>query len=224
VTDHENQLREAFETHEDQAPDPAAVYARVQELSRTYLWRRRGVQAAGGTVVAAGLIAGGLQLPHLLPGQAQNNNVANVTVGAAPAVSPTVTLPASEPAAPKMSPAEAQLQKYYDAYFNAGYDYDDAVALAKIWHSKGNIGSVKAAAGKKLLEGKKLPIEPGSADPAPPVPPTKEEQRVEAFFAAGYDYADAVKLGKLWHTVDPYHAKIEGGKRLLAGQTLPIQP
>ena len=45
-----------------------------------------------------------------------------------------------------------------------------------------------------------------------------------AFFAAGYDYADAVKLAKLWHTVDPYHAKIEGGKRLLAGQTLPIKP
>jgi hypothetical protein len=223
VTDHENQLREAFETHEDQAPDPAAVYARVQELSKTYLWRRRGVQAAGGTVVAAGLIAGGLQLPHLLPGQTDGTNVANVAVGAAPAVSPTVTLPAAKPAVPKLSPAEALLQKYYDAYFNAGYDYDDAVALAKIWHKKGNIGSVKAEAGKKLLEGKKLPIKPGTAPTVPSVPP-KEEKRVEAFFAAGYTYDDAVTLSKLWHTVDPYHAKIEGGKRLLAGQTLPIKP
>lgn len=223
MTDHQNQLREAFETHEDQGADPAAVYARVQELSKTYLWRRRGVQAAGGTVVAAGLIAGGLQLPHLLPGQGQDS-VNTVAVGAAPATSPTVTLPASKPAGPKMSPAEELLQKRYDAYFNAGYDYDDAVALAKLWHSKGNIGSVKAEAGKRLLAGQTLPIKPGSADPAPPAPPSNEEKRVGAFFAAGYDYADAVKLAKLWHTVDPYHAKIEGGKRLLAGQTLPIKP
>jgi hypothetical protein len=223
VTDHEHQLRDAFETHENQTPDPAAVYARVQELSRTYLWRRRGVQAAGGTVVAAGLIAGGLQLPHLLPGQAPDN-ATNVAVGAAPASSPAVTLPASKPAGPKLSPAEELLQKRYDAYFNAGYDYDDAVALAKLWHSRGNIGSVKAEAGKRLLAGQTLPIKPGSADPAPPVPASKEEKRVSAFFAAGYDYKDAVKLAKLWHTVDPYHAKIEGGKRLLAGQTLPIKP
>lgn len=158
MTDHENQLREAFATHEDQAPDPAAVYARVQELSRTYLWRRRGVQAAGGTVVAAGLIAGGIQLPHLLPGPA--DNVSTVTVGAAPAVSPTRSLPPSKPGGGKLSPAEDQLQKYYNAYFNAGYDYDDAVALAKLWHSKGDIGSVKAAAGKKLLAGQTLPIKP----------------------------------------------------------------
>jgi len=35
VIDHGDQLREAFETHENLAPDPAAVYARVQELART---------------------------------------------------------------------------------------------------------------------------------------------------------------------------------------------
>ena len=45
VTEHGDQLREAFETHEHLAPDPAAVYARVQELSRGYQRRRRGAQA-----------------------------------------------------------------------------------------------------------------------------------------------------------------------------------
>ena len=47
---------------------------------------------------------------------------------------------------------------------------------------------------------------------------------MNAFFAAGYDYDDAVKLARLWKKSDPYQAKIEGGKRLLAGDTLPIKP
>src|SRR4051794_34201984 len=63
MTQHERQLREAFESHEHMTPDPAAVYARVQELSRTYRMRRRGAQIAGGAVLGAGLIAGGLVVP-----------------------------------------------------------------------------------------------------------------------------------------------------------------
>jgi hypothetical protein len=51
-----------------------------------------------------------------------------------------------------------------------------------------------------------------------------EAKRIDAFFAAGYDYNDAVKLARLWKSKDAYQAKIEGGKRLLAGQTLPIRP
>ena len=46
---------------------------------------------------------------------------------------------------------------------------------------------------------------------------------VDAFFNAGYDIDDAVKLAKIWH-VTTYQAKVEGGKKLLAGQTLPIKP
>jgi hypothetical protein len=33
-----------------------------------------------------------------------------------------------------------------------------------------------------------------------------------------------VTLAKLWKKSDPYQAKIEGGKKLLAGETLPIRP
>jgi hypothetical protein len=33
-----------------------------------------------------------------------------------------------------------------------------------------------------------------------------------------------VKLAKLWKTEDPYAAKILGGKKILAGETLPIRP
>jgi hypothetical protein len=204
MTDHGDQLREAFETHEKLAPDPAAVYARVQELARTYHRRRRTAQAAGGAVLGAGLIAGAMNLPTLLPGT-PHDTVAVV----APA--------ASGPATP--SPAE--VQKAWDAYFGAGYDYDDALTLAKIWHSKDDVGTDKAEAGRRLLAGQTLPIKPTPGD-HPGTDPAADP--VDAFFAAGYSYDDAVKLARLWHTSDPYQAKIAAGKKLLAGETLPIRP
>jgi hypothetical protein len=219
VTEYNEQLREAFEAHENLAPDPAAVYARVQELARTYKRRRRGAQAAGGAVLGAGLIAGAINLPALLPGQPATT-VTMVAPGAAPTSSPSPKL-----SAPALSPAEQRLQKEWDAYFGAGYGYDDAVKLAKIWHSKAEIGAVKAEAGRRLLAGKKLPIKPGPESPATGGgTASKEAAQVDAFFAAGYDYTDAVKLAKLWKQSDPYQAKVLGGKKLLAGDTLPIRP
>ena len=201
MTDHGDQLREAFETHEKLAPDPAAVYARVQELARTYHRRRRTAQAAGGAVLGAGLIAGAMNLPTLLPGTA-HDTVAVV----APAASAT--------------PSAADLQKAWDAYFGAGYDYDDALKLAKIWHSKDEVGNVKAEAGRRLLAGQTLPFQPSPSS----VAKAKEDAQVNAFFAAGYDYDDAVKLAKLWHLADPNRAKVAAGKKLLVGETLPIKP
>lgn len=207
----EDQLREAFETHENLGPDPAAVYARVQELARGYKWRRRGAQAAGGAVLSAGLIAGVVNLPSLIPGSAAQGTVA-VQVGAPGAASPSPT--------PSLS--DSDLQTDWNAYFSAGYGYDDAVKLAQLWSMPGDdIGSVKAEAGRRLLAGETLPLQPG---PETTGAPSGEERDVDAFFSAGYTYDDAVTLSNLWHTEDPYHAKIEGGKRLLAGQTLPIRP
>ena len=207
MTDHKDQLREAFETHEELAPDPAVVYARVQELARGYRWRRRGAQAAGGAMLGAGLIAAVITLPAL-PSTTPHGNAPALAVGA--------------PASPS-APSQAELQKDWNAYFNAGYGYDDAVKLAQLWHMDGNdIGSVKAEAGRRLLAGQGLPIKPGPENPDTTTP--LEARQLQAFFAAGYTYDDAVRLAQLWHTVDPYHAKIEGGKQLLAGQVLPIKP
>jgi hypothetical protein len=209
VIDHGDQLRAAFETHENLAPDPAAVYARVQDLARIYKWRRRGAQAAGGAVLSAGLIAGVITVPGLLPGR-PNDTVTMV----APAAAPTST-----------PPSEAELQKDWDAYFGAGYGYADALKLAQIWNSTAEVGTVKAEAGRRLLAGETLPIQPG-----PEVYPSSDAvdphlaAELNAFFAAGYDYNDAVRLAKLWKAADAYQAKIEAGKKLLAGETLPIKP
>jgi hypothetical protein len=214
VIENEDRLREAFETHEDLAPDPAAVYARVQELSRTYHRRRRGLQAAGGAVLGAGLIAGAVNLPAMLSALAGDNSGVTVGVAAAgpsPSVSPTLS--------------QAELEKDWAAYFAAGYGYNDAVKLARIWHLNGNdIGSVKAEAGRRLLAGETLPITPGPEDTTGPSADPKEAAEVQKFFAAGYTYNDAVKLARLWKLSDPYQAKVAGGKKLLAGETLPILP
>ena len=67
MNEHGDRLREAFTKHETETPDPAAVYARVEELAKKYKWRRFGVQAAGGVALSAGLIAGITQLPAILP-------------------------------------------------------------------------------------------------------------------------------------------------------------
>ncbi|BCJ40841.1 hypothetical protein GCM10010168_48600 [Actinoplanes ianthinogenes] len=207
MTDHGDRLRETFESHESHNADPAEVYARVVELSRKHKRRRLGASVAGGTALGAGLIAAVVNLPAVLPGQGSSS-------GTAPIV-------AAGPASPAPSVFAEPDQKEFDAYFGAGYDYDDAVALAKLWkRSTNDIASVKAEAGRLLLAGQTLPIAPGSAEPAPddvdPIPAS-----VTKFFSAGYDYDDAVKLAKLWKLKTPYDAKVEGGKRLLAGQTLP---
>ncbi|RSM50476.1 hypothetical protein DMB66_43565 [Actinoplanes sp. ATCC 53533] len=209
MTEHGDQLRTAFETHEHLAPDAAAVYSRVQELSRSYQRRRWGVQAAGGAVLGVSLIAGAISLPGLLSGQQQES----VSVGAA--ATPSVTPSASAPSADEQ-------QKLWDAYFQAGYDYDDAVKLAGLWKSKDEIGLIKAEAGRRLLAGETLPFKPTPNQDE--VTDPKVEAQLNAFSSAGYNYEDAEKLATLWKTATPYAAKIEGGKRLLAKEQLPIKP
>ena len=216
MNEHEDQLRTAFETHEHLAPDAAAVYSRVQELARSYQRRRWGVQA-GGAVLGVSLIAGAaVALPGLLPGQEKQQSVG---VGAA-------TMPNMKPSAAPATPAsQTELDRQYAAYFDAGYDYDDAVTLAKLWRSEDDPGTIKAEAGRRLLAGEKLPIRPTPDDATPQTQITPREQKqLDAYFAAGYNYDDAVKLARLWKLADPFAAKVEGGKRLLADQKLPVKP
>jgi hypothetical protein len=49
--------------------------------------------------------------------------------------------------------------KEIQAFVGAGYTYDDAVRLGKIWHVSDTL-QVKADAGRKLINGQKLPIAP----------------------------------------------------------------
>lgn len=246
MIDNKDQLRAAMQAHEHLAPDPAAVYSRVQELAKSYRRRRVIMQSAGGAVLGAGLIAGAIQLPGLLPGETAPSGGAGLVQPAAPQssappllkIKPTPGAPAparpgaSAPAsagalAPGGAPAEdyeepsPQEQRALDAYFEAGYNFDDAVKLAKIWKLK-DISEVKATAGQRLLDGKKVPIEPSGSGESHQS--EAESNQVGAFFAEGYDYNDAVQLAKIWKLKTPYDAKIAGGEKILAGETLPIRP
>jgi hypothetical protein len=216
VTEHADQLREAFEIHENDTPDPAAVYARVQELSGKYKRRRRSLQVAGGAALAGLAVAGIVTVPNLLPGNARNTSSVSFPAGAVP----TTVAPSAIP-----SLSQADLEKGWAAYFAAGYDYDDAVKLSELWHVKAPIGNVKAAAGLRLLAGETLPFPATPNDPEPTVSvdPALQKQ-LDAFFGAGYTWDEAEELAKLWHISDPGEAKYAAGKKLLAGETLPVKP
>jgi hypothetical protein len=208
MNENADQLRSAFEAHEHLAPDAAAVYARAQELARTYRRRRTGAQLAGGAVLGAGLIAGGLALPGRGGGPEQQ-----VVVQAASAPQST-------------APSAAEIKKDLAAYFAGGYDYKNAEALAALWNvavpTDGDLDQVKAEAGRRLLAGETLPVKPNEEAEIPVDP--KVQAEVDAFFKAGFTYDDAVHLSKLWSTKTPYDAKVEGGEKLLAGDKLPVAP
>jgi hypothetical protein len=69
-------------------------------------------------------------------------------------------------------------------------------------------------------------IRPKAPRTAPTKSPTPApgEREMNAYFEAGYGWKDAEKLARLWHIRDPTDAKVEGGRRLLAGERLPVRP
>jgi hypothetical protein len=213
VSEHGEQLREAFDSQHHETADPAAVYARVMELSNRYKRRRRGLQVAGGSVLAAGTIAAAIQLPAVLSGTGGSGSAG---------YSGTVVA-----AAPSAAPSGAVDQRALDAYFAAGYGYTDAEKLAKLWN-KDDIVGVKAEAGQKLLNGEKLPIKP-TPEPTDTYDPgtaatLKEGAIVDAFYTSGYDLGDAAVLAQIWHLDDPYKVKVRAGTELLDGKKLPVKP
>jgi hypothetical protein len=211
VTEHADKLREAFETHENQTPDPAAVYARVQQLSQKYQRRRRTAVVAGSAFVGVGLIAGAAQIPAVLAGVGGGGGGSDIYVGVAP--------PAAVSASPSASEKDA-----LEAYFTAGYDFEDAMRLAVLWNKKAEPYEIKAEAGRKLLAGETLPFPATPDEQVPPTPDPASEKAREAFFDAGYVWEDAVRLAQIWKLTDPGEAKVVAGKKLLAHEALPFKP
>lgn len=178
---------------------------------------RRAARIVTATIVAGGIaLAGGTAYANADPEQTP----------AAPAAAPAVPVTNVEPVpAPSVDPDQASRE----VFFAAGYTYDDAVVLGAQWSQ--DPWEAKVTGGEKLTAGETLPIAPGSSPTAPSDPGTgtgigvgdDESAAVDAFFAAGYTYADAVALGTVWN-VDPWEAKVTGGGKLLAGETLPVAP
>ncbi|HVV74565.1 MAG TPA: hypothetical protein VHC43_00900 [Mycobacteriales bacterium] len=193
-------LTETFSVHEMQAPDADEVLAKSSQIAQHMRRRQWAVRTTGTVAVTAAVVAGAVALPGLLRGNPPHNTaVIQPASGSGPA-------------------AQHTQDQEFTAFFNAGYVYGDAQKLARLWHENGDIGSVKAEAGGRLLDGETLPVAPSGT------PATADDLAYQAFFNAGYTYDDAVKLGQAWHETDISQIKIEAGKKLENGETLPVAP
>jgi hypothetical protein len=122
------------------------------------------------------------------------------------------------------------------AYWNNGYNIEEALLLAEAWEMEdADPSDIKSTAGRKILAGIELPVaplpdEPGTEQPGTPDPeePVGEptDGALDAFFAAGYDYDDALELARVWGLSedDASEVKITAGRKILAGIELPVEP
>ncbi len=173
--------------------------------------QRRAARVVTATVVASGLaLAGGSAYAQAR--DSSTDKPAPVSAEASPE-------PVAEPVAAPVPADDAARQ----TYFAAGHTYDDAVVLGAQWNL--DPFEAKAEAGRKLAAGQTLPLAPGSSPVAEPAPVADDGSAaaVDAFFAAGHDYDDALALAAVWN-VDPFEAKVTAGQRILAGETLPVAP
>jgi len=203
MTPHEiDELTETFSAHELLTPDTDVVLTKSREIAQHMRRRQWMLRTTGTVAVTAAVVVGAVALPGLMGSTAHDT---------------AVVQPAAGGGAPAAGPSHTTDEEYL-AFFNAGYDYGDAQQLARLWHATGDIGAVKADAGGRLLDGETLPVAPSGT------PATADDLALQAYFTAGYDYQDAVNLGKMWHESDVSQVKIDAGKKLENGESLPIRP
>ncbi|WP_243882240.1 hypothetical protein [Cellulomonas dongxiuzhuiae] len=112
---------------------------------------------------------------------------------------------------------------------------EDVTALEELWGT--DTTETKARAGQLLLDGRKPPVAPGTVAPgtvarstgapgteAPGAGATAVTgARLEALWAAGYVWEDALALADLWD-VDVSEAKARAAVAVAQGQALPLPP
>jgi hypothetical protein len=125
---------------------------------------------------------------------------------------------AHSPARSASSPLSSRASRaWLNAYFRAGYNYNDAVMLARLWSNATTPSSAKLLAGQMLTQRERLPIRPHQS-----VGNVRSETALDAFFNNGYDYQDAKKLAKTWKRPrDVAGAKMTAGRLILSGRPLP---
>ena len=197
---------------------PRGVFPGMSDNETRTPANRRAARIVTATVVAGGIaLAGGSA--YASANSADETAARPAT--SAPAVPAPPAVEEAVPAGFVDEPVDPD-QASREVFFDAGYTYDDAVVLGAQWSQ--DAWEAKVTGGQKLSAGETLPIAPGSSAPAPEAPSTDPDvSAADAFFAAGYTYDDAVALGALWH-VDSWEAKVAGGTKLQAGETLPIAP
>src|SRR4051794_4111950 len=162
------------------------------------------------TAVTLGLVA----LPvvgsaFVLPAIANAQPATPVPVAAA-AVLPGTDRPATVP---------DENDSFVQAYLDAGYSFDDAVALARLWGTGQDYYQVKVKAGRFLKQGIALKASP-LADPTADHG-YSDEQLVDLFVGCGYTLQDARLLADKWD-VHVGEAKARAGRELKTVGVLPF--
>ncbi|MEU8819924.1 hypothetical protein [Actinoplanes sp. NPDC048796] len=208
--EHDHRLSDAMAAYEHTNYDVLALTAKVESLAGRYRRRQVFLRSTAGVVIGASLFAGASYL-HGHNDQPMSAAGA-VTVAAQAEPSPDKGFP------DWLSESDRVAITRFSA---AGYDYADAARLAVLWKTE-NITATKIEAGEQLLDKRPLPFPPTSQVYDGQTP--EEAAMVDAFFARGYDFGDARQLAKLWKKASAYEAKVEAGKKLLNGETLPLRP
>lgn len=131
-----------------------------------------------------------------------------------------VKVPSPAPKAPSPAPKAATVDEQLEAYFEAGYDWEDAELIARLWGGPPTTPyDVKLSVGGKLLEGAKVPVLPDET-----AWDVSEDVALEAYVNNGYDFDDARRLARLWDgDQDIVDVKVTAGRKILAGITLPVR-
>lgn len=156
MTDFEDELNRQLQAAVEHVYAPSRLVIDARDGGRRRLRRRRALQIAPLATVLTGLAA---LTPHLSPGDRNQSAgtpaTASAPVGGAPL---PATTRASTPA-PDGALSDADLQAR-EAFFDAGYTYDDAVQLGALWNQ--NTDEAKVSGGQRLLSEQPLPIDPSS--------------------------------------------------------------
>ncbi len=209
-------LRDAFQRLEHLAPDPAQVRQNVRRLARSHA-RRRVAAAVGGSTVVGGLIASAAFAPGVLLPRTEGSAVQVAGPAAAAATPARGVLPAE---AGSMPVRQGSLTAEPGSL---------PVGAEPLPTATGRItqpGEIVAGQGSMPADPAGQELGPAPADPPDrwDVPTEDELDELAEFSDQGYTAADAYGLSQLWKLDAVYPAKVEGGRRLLAGQTLPIAP
>ena len=156
------QITRALRAHESAHPDPAVVTARIEAALARDATRRGTVAGSaggsatvsslarrGGKVVLVGALASGLVVTGAgaAAAAAPYSGVARVVEDVAQAVGIDWT-----------AMPEGYTRAQYEAFWGAGYTYDDVLALDELWNTDDT--ETKARAGQMLLDGRAVPVAP----------------------------------------------------------------
>lgn len=220
----EEQLRTSLRAKAANAPDADAVHATIiAALHRRR--RQRQVMQAAGVVLVIGSLAVFVPVLASRPGGdvTQSVPVGGSTAFTAPPVpprqkaSPTgAALPGT--GAPSQPFAAQHSTILVNLFFASGYTYDEAAALANLWHTDEPY-EAKVIAGQLLTDGFHPPVRDGAVTGDGGTSVTKARDA----FAQQHTTAEAQALATVWGD-DAGTVELIVGQSILDGKPIPVTP